>query len=494
MKMNNPFKYSTDNKRYQTLNYHYFKVFNTRVSKISLNAGFTCPNKDGKVSSGGCIYCSKSGSGDYAGNVCEDLVTQFYNVKNIIDKKWKNSKYIGYFQANTNTYAPLNILKEKYETILKLPDVIGISIATRPDAIESDVLEYLEELNKRTYLTIELGLQTIHESTSKLINRGHDLECFINTLNELRKRKINVVIHIINGLPYETKQMMIDTIKFLSKLDIQGIKIHMLHILKDTELETLYNNTHFKVLTKEEYIDIVCDQLEILPDKIVINRITGDPKEEDLIEPLWLVKKFGVLNDIDSELERRDTYQGFNSSILNKFKQILRNNVRRNDLVVDATVGNGNDTLFLSNLVPNGHVYGFDIQKVAIDNTKELLDKNNITNYTLFNNSHENILEVLGEYVNKISAVIFNLGYLPGGNKNIMTNYSSTIKALKGSLKLLNNKGIILIVIYSHEEGKKENIEINKYLLELDGIYTINKYHNTDNLEAPYLIEIKKKQ
>lgn len=308
--MKNSFEYTLDNKRYHTLNYHYQKLFNSKVFKVSLNAGFTCPNKDGTVSSGGCIYCSKSGSGEYAGNVNEDLITQFNSVKGIISKKWPNSKYIGYFQANTNTYAPLNVLKEKYETILSLPNVVGLNIATRPDSIKPDVMDYLEKLNKRTYLTIELGLQTIHEKTSKLINRGHTLECFISTLNELRKRNINVVVHIINGLPYETKEMMLDTVRFLSDLDIQGIKIHMLHILKDTELERLYKNEKFHILTKEEYVDIVCDELEFLPQNVVINRITGDPKEEDLIEPNWLIKKFCVLNEIDKELVRRNSHQG----------------------------------------------------------------------------------------------------------------------------------------------------------------------------------------
>jgi radical SAM protein (TIGR01212 family) len=235
-----------------------------------------------------------------------------------MNKKWPNSKYIGYFQANSNTYAPLNILKEKYELIIKQPNVIGLSIATRPDCIPDDVLDYLEELNKRTYLAIELGLQTIHESTSKLINRGHDLKCFEEMVNKLRKRSINVVVHIINGLPYETKEMMIETVKYLSKLDIQGIKIHMLHILKVTKLEKLYKESPFHILKKDEYIDIVCDELEYLPKEIVIHRITGDPKVDDLIEPKWVVKKTIVLNDIDKELSRRNTYQGFNGSNGNK--------------------------------------------------------------------------------------------------------------------------------------------------------------------------------
>lgn len=304
------FEYSDSNKRYHTLDYFYQNKFHSKVFKVSLNGGFTCPNKDGKVGFGGCIYCSKSGSGEFAGNKEDDLITQFEKVKNIISKKWPKGLYIGYFQANTNTYASVDVLKEKYEKILKINNVIGLNIATRPDAISDECLEYLEDLNKRTYLTIELGLQTIHESTSILINRGHSLECFENMVKNLRKRNINVVVHIINGLPYETKEMMIETVKYLNKLDIQGIKIHMLSVLKNTNLENLHNEKKFHILTKEEYIDIVCTQLEYLRKEIVIHRITGDPKKEDLIEPNWLIKKFCVLNDIDKELKMRDTYQG----------------------------------------------------------------------------------------------------------------------------------------------------------------------------------------
>ena len=307
--MNN-FKYSDSNKRYHTLDYFYKNKFNSKVFKVSLNAGFTCPNRDGKVGIGGCIYCSLSGSGDFAGNPKDNLIKQFNDIKDIMLKKWDSSKYIGYFQANTNTYASLDVLKEKYETILNLDNVIGLSIATRPDSISDECLDYLEELSKRTYLTIELGLQTIHESTSKLINRCHTLECFEDMVKKLRDRNINVVVHIINGLPYETKEMMIETVKYLNKLDIQGIKIHMLHIIKNTKLEELYNKEHFHVLSREEYVDIVCDQLEYLREEIVINRITGDPVKDDLIEPNWLVKKFCVLNEIDKELVRRDSYQG----------------------------------------------------------------------------------------------------------------------------------------------------------------------------------------
>ena len=297
------FKYTLDNKRYYTLNYYNKIKYNSKVFKVSLNAGFGCPNKKNGI---GCIYCY-DGSGENRGM---DLIEQFNKVKDIVSIKWPNSKYIGYFQADTNTYAPVDKLKENFEKILKLPNVIGLNIATRCDALPNDVLDYLEELNKKTNLVIELGLQTIHESTSKLINRGHTLKQFENAVKELRKRNIDVVVHIINGLPYETKDMMLETVKYISKLDIQGIKIHMLFIIKGTPLEKLYNKEHFHILTREEYVDIVCDELEYLREDIVVNRITGDPDKDKVLEPTWLIKKFGVLNEIDKEMERRNSYQG----------------------------------------------------------------------------------------------------------------------------------------------------------------------------------------
>ena len=303
------FKYSLNNKRYHTLNYYLKNRFHEKIYKVSLNAGFTCPNIDGTKGYGGCIYCSKTGSGEFGGNINDDLITQFNKVKEVMDKKW-HGKYIAYFQARSNTYAPVNILKERYETVLKLDNVIGLFIATRCDCITDECLDYLTFLNKRTYLTIELGLQTIHESTSKLINRGHTLKEFTDTVKRLRERNIDVLVHIINGLPYETKEMMLETVKFVNTLDIQGIKIHMLNIIKDTPLETLYNKEHFHVLTKEEYIDIVISELELLDSKIVIHRITADPDPKTLIEPNWLLKKTVLLNDIDKEMKRRNTYQG----------------------------------------------------------------------------------------------------------------------------------------------------------------------------------------
>lgn len=306
----NEFPYSNTNKRYHTLDYFYKNKFGEKVCKISLNAGFTCPNIDGTVGKNGCIYCSKTGSGEYGGNPKEDLIKQFKEVKKTMDKKWPNSKYIGYFQARTNTYAPLNILKEKYETILNLPNVVGLSIATRPDAITDECLEYLKKINKKTFLTIELGLQTIHDKTSKLINRCHDIKCFEKTLKKLQKNNIFTVVHIINGLPYETKEMMIETVKYLNNLNIDGIKIHMLSVLKNTPLETYYKKNKFKILSEQEYIDIVINQLEYLNPKIVIQRLTGDPMKEELIEPKWTTNKIHVLNAIDKNMAKENIYQG----------------------------------------------------------------------------------------------------------------------------------------------------------------------------------------
>ncbi len=298
-----------DYKKYNTLDKFYKDKFNSKVIKISLDGGFTCPNKDGTLSTKGCIYCSKSGSAEFAGDRRKDIVTQFNEQKEKLTKK-SNVKYIAYFQANTNTYASVDVLKEKYEKVINLESVVGLSIATRCDAITDECLDYLEDLSKRTYLTIELGLQTIHEKTSILINRCHTLECFTNMVKKLRQRNINVVVHIINGLPYETKEMMISTVKYLNTLDIQGIKIHALSVLKNTELERMYKEYNYKLLTEDEYIDIVCEQIEYLNKNIVIHRLTGDPDKNELIEPKWLNNKIFILNKIDKILNDKNTYQG----------------------------------------------------------------------------------------------------------------------------------------------------------------------------------------
>ena len=305
------FKYAfDDNKRYHTWNYYLRNTFGEKIFKVSINAGFTCPNIDGKVAYGGCTYCSKEGSGDFAGNPKDDLIKQFNDIKEMMLRKWPNAKYIGYFQAYTNTYAPLEVLKEKYETILAQDDVVGLSISTRPDCLEDDVLEYLAELNERTNLWVELGLQTIHDSTSKIINRGHDYKTFLEGVEKLKSKNIKTVVHIINGLPGEDYNMMMETAKAVADLNVHGIKIHLLHVIKNTPMARMLEKNMMSLMTQDDYVNLVCDQLEILPPEMVIHRLTGDGKKEDLVGPLWSLKKWEVLNAIDDTMKARDCYQG----------------------------------------------------------------------------------------------------------------------------------------------------------------------------------------
>ena len=268
----NQFKYSNDNKRYHTFNYYLKNKYHCKVAKVGLNAGFTCPNRDGSKGVGGCIFCSDSGSGDFAGNVHDSLQC----VEPFINKK----------------------------------DVVAISIATRPDCLNDDVLEYLKDVNSRCDLWVELGLQTIHDRTGLIINRCHSYQDFLDGLNKLRALNINVCVHIINSLPYETPEMMLETTKTVGQLDIQAIKIHMLYIIENTKLHQLYLKKPFKILDREEYIKLVVEQLAYLPENIVIERLTGDGKIDDLIAPLWSVKKVTILNDIDKMMVAKDYYQG----------------------------------------------------------------------------------------------------------------------------------------------------------------------------------------
>lgn len=298
-------------KRYRPLAQYLKDRFGEKVFKVSLNAGFTCPNIDGTKGRGGCTFCSPLGSGDFAGNKADDLYTQFDNIKDMMHKKWPQAKYIAYFQAFTNTYAPLEELKEMYEKFVNYdPNIVAISIATRPDCLPDDVLQYLGELNKRIPLIVELGLQTMHEETAKLINRGHDFQTFLDGVDKLRQQGLETVVHIINGLPGETPEMMLETAKHLAQLDIQGIKIHMLHVIKNTYMGYLYKKKPFPLLSMEEYIDIVIKQLEVLPPDFVIHRLTGDAVREHLIAPEWTLKKWVTLNTLDHELKNRNTYQG----------------------------------------------------------------------------------------------------------------------------------------------------------------------------------------
>ncbi|MDQ0254954.1 radical SAM protein (TIGR01212 family) [Evansella vedderi] len=297
-------------KRYYTWNAHLRQQFGHKIFKVPLDAGFDCPNRDGKVASGGCTFCSERGSGDFAGDRKDDLVTQFRTIKEKMHQKWKSGKYIGYFQAYTNTYAPVEELREMYEVILEQEDVVGLSIATRPDCLPDDVVEYLGELNQRTYLWVELGLQTVHERTANLINRAHDYQCYIDGVEKLRKHNIRICSHIINGLPLETHDMMMETALEVAKLDVQGIKIHLLHLLKKTPMVKQYEKGMLEFMSAKEYIELVCDQLEVLPPDMIVHRLTGDGPADLMIGPMWSLNKWEVLNGIDHEMKRRNSWQG----------------------------------------------------------------------------------------------------------------------------------------------------------------------------------------
>lgn len=297
-------------KRYHTWNYHLRRVFGEKVCKVSLDAGFTCPNRDGTVARSGCIFCSNKGSGDYAGNRSLDLKEQFAQIRLMMQKKWPKAKYIGYFQAFSNTYAPTNILKDRYTTILAQKDVVGLSIATRPDCLPDEVLDLLDDINDKTYLWVELGLQTINEETGRLINRGYENSCFLAAVEKLRARGINTCIHIIIGLPGESGKDIMATARFVAQLPIQGVKIHLLHLMKETPLVKFYEQGQLQLLDKETYIRLVVDILEILPPQMVIQRLTGDSPRDLLIGPMWSLKKWEVLNGIDAEMASRNSWQG----------------------------------------------------------------------------------------------------------------------------------------------------------------------------------------
>lgn len=298
------------NKRYLSLNHFLREKFGEKIFKISLDAGFSCPNRDGKISKGGCLFCSERGSGDFAGDRNFSIENQFVDIKNMMANKWKSGKYIAYFQAYTNTYAPIDILKEKYNEALKQKDVVGLAIATRPDCLSEEVLDLLEEINKEVYVWIELGFQTVSDETARLINRGYTLDVFEKALEDLRKRNIDVVVHTIFGLPKENKEDMLNTIRYLADKDIQGIKFHLLHLMKDTPMVKLYEKGMIEFLSKEDYIDLICQSICMLPQNVVVHRLTGDSPRELLIGPMWSLKKWEILNEIDKTMEDNDYYQG----------------------------------------------------------------------------------------------------------------------------------------------------------------------------------------
>lgn len=298
-------------KRYNTLSDSYKLRFGKKVFKVPLDGGFTCPNKDGTKGTGGCIYCSPSGSGDFTADKAMDLKTQFETIKSRMLKKWPNAYTMPYFQANTNTYAPVETLKPLFEAAQFYDDsVVGIAIATRCDALGEDVIDLLDALNKVKPVQLEIGLQTIHEKSAAFINRGHDLACFDKALKAVRQRGIEVVVHIINGLPGESEADMLKTIDHLNTLDIQGLKIHMLHVMEHTALAKYYRESPFHMLTLEEYTAITVKQIERLNPEVVIHRLSGDAPRDTLIAPKWTLKKLVVMNEIDKLLRKKDTHQG----------------------------------------------------------------------------------------------------------------------------------------------------------------------------------------
>ncbi len=297
-------------KRYNAWNNHLRETFGGKVFKVALDGGFTCPNRDGTAARYGCTFCSQLGSGDFAGDRRDSLMRQFTEVRDRMHAKWPDASYIGYFQAFTNTYAPVDVLRERYEAVLAQEGVVGLSIATRPDCLPADVVDYLAELHGRTYLWVEVGLQTIHETTARLVNRAHDFAAFEDGVARLRARGIRVCVHIINGLPLESHAMMLETARAVAARGVQGIKIHLLHLLKNTAMVKQHEQGLLRLMEKDEYVGVVCDQLEMLPPEMVIHRVTGDGPRDLLIGPMWSLKKWEVLNAIDAELARRGTWQG----------------------------------------------------------------------------------------------------------------------------------------------------------------------------------------
>ena len=308
----NPYPNTDTNKRYYSYDYYLRKTFGGKVAKIPLDAGFTCPNIDGKCGVGGCIYCSPRGSGDFAEEATLSLKEQFESVRGKLSGKWRTDKYIPYFQAHTNTYAPVDVLREKFEEALSFDGVVGLNIATRADCLSEDICKYLADIAERTVLTVELGLQSANDDTARFINRGHTYAEFIEGYERLRAAsdKIQICVHLIFGLPGEGGEEMLDTAKKVAKLAPHQVKIHLLHVLKDTVMGDIYEKGGYTPLEKEEYVDIVCNALELLPPDTVIGRITGDGMAEALLAPEWSRKKVSVINDIDKLMYARDAWQG----------------------------------------------------------------------------------------------------------------------------------------------------------------------------------------
>ena len=308
----NPYPNSDTNKRYYTYDYFLKHTFGGKVAKLPLDAGFTCPNIDGTCAHGGCIYCSDKGSGDFAPQPQIPIGEQLEMSRALIGKKWQTDKVIPYFQAHTNTYAPVEILREKYEQALAYPGVVGLNIATRADCLAPDALAYLAEIAGRTYLTVELGLQSSNDQTAALINRGHDFAAFVQGFRALRTASpdIHICIHVILGLPGENEQVMLQTIRDVAALQPDQVKIHLLHVIKDTVMADMYLRGEYQPMAMPDYVRTVANALALLPPDTVVARLTGDGAPDALLAPDWSRKKTIVINEIDKYMFQNDLYQG----------------------------------------------------------------------------------------------------------------------------------------------------------------------------------------
>ena len=308
----NPFENSDSNKRYYTYDYFLKKTYGGKCAKIPLDAGFSCPNMDGKCGVGGCIYCSSRGSGDFAESATLPIKDQYEITRQKLSSKWSTERCIPYFQARTNTYAPLDKIKEKFEEALKCEGVVAMNVATRADCLPDDVVEYLADLAERVDLTVELGLQTVHDDIAQLINRGHSYDQFVSGFEKLRRAnpKIRICVHLIFGLPKEDDEMMLESAKVVGKLQPDMVKIHLLHVIRDTELAKWYESGEYMPLEKEHYVALVANALQYFHKDTVIARLTGDGMADELLAPDWSRKKVAVINDIDKYLFTHDMWQG----------------------------------------------------------------------------------------------------------------------------------------------------------------------------------------
>ena len=301
-------------KRYNTLNDYYHEIFGEKIFKVPIDAGFDCPNRDGTVAHGGCTFCTVSGSGDAIVAPDAPIRDQFYEEIDFMHRKWPEvKKYLVYFQNFTNTHDTVDVIRERYEQAINEPGVVGINIGTRPDCLPDETIAYITELSERMHVTVELGLQTTYDETSKIINRAHTYDLYVKTVKRLRELapKVEIVSHLINGLPGENHKMMVENVRrCVTDNEIDGIKLHLLHLMTSTKMQRDYHEERLKLLSMDEYVNIICDQLEIIPKNIVIHRITGDAPRDMLIGPMWSLKKWEVLNAIDKEMERRGSYQG----------------------------------------------------------------------------------------------------------------------------------------------------------------------------------------